>query len=121
MSCETHPDNDIFDELYPPAEDLPRSDEYTDESQAGMYGRSVHDLAIIKHIDPAKVWSITEEEGCLFASPGFRVVNWLHYFVSENARPEGEDRDYQWTVELDDENYDDDEDYRNMADFDEGK
>ncbi len=101
MTCDTHPDNDIFDEKYPPDKTLPRSDEYTDESQVGMYGRGVYDLAIVTQIDRNKVWSISEEEGCLFASPGFRVVNWLYYFVSANARTEGEDRDYQLTIELD--------------------
>lgn len=107
MSCESHPDEDLFDALYPPATDLPKSDEYTDESQAGMYGRSEHDMRILRGIDPLHVWSITEEDGCLFASPAFRVVNWMYYYVSGNQRAiDGYDRDYQLTIDYDDDEVD---------------
>lgn len=107
MTFDTHPDSDIFDEKYPPDEALERSDEYTDESQTGMYGRSEHDYAIVSMVDPLKVWSICEGYGGLYASPGFRVVNWLYWYVSSVPRDESEpdhdmDLDYQLTIEEDD-------------------
>lgn len=103
MSCQSHPDEALFDERYPPAEDLPKSDEYTDPSQAGMYGRSDHDLAIIRSLPVERIWSITEEDGCLYAAPGFHVVNWLWFYVSKVEREEADPtyvhRDYQLTID----------------------
>lgn len=97
---DTHPDGDIFDEKYPPDSSM-KSDEYTDESQAGMFGRSEHDRALVSSVDPQRVWSILECDGCLYASPGFRMVNWLYYYVSSNPRPQDDERDYQLTIEMD--------------------
>lgn len=47
-----HDDNFIFDARYPPDTSLPLSDEYSDVSQVGYYGRSAHDRAIVKAANP---------------------------------------------------------------------
>lgn len=101
MTIDTHPDNDIFDKLYPPATDLPMSIEYTDVSEVGRYGKKEQDLEILLNIDPSRIWSIIEgENDSMFAVPGIRRVNFLWYFVSENPRPSSEEdhnhnREYQ--------------------------
>jgi hypothetical protein len=99
-----HDDGDLFDELYPPNYTLTKSNEYdTEDGQAGMYGRSPEDRAIVMSVPYECVWSIVEYEGGLYASPGFRVVNWLYYYVSSVPRdPSAEDRDYQLTEEIED-------------------
>lgn len=105
MSCESHPDGDLFDELFPPAENLAPSDEYSDPSQVGMYGRSDHDRAIVtaqSAIDPFCIWSILECEGCLYAAPGLRVVNWMYYYISANPWTDPM-KDYQLTIETEEE------------------
>lgn len=104
MSTPTIEGEEIFDTKYPPDTTLPASDEYDNESQAGYYGRSEHDLAIVRAANPLCVWSFIEGECGIYASSGFRVVNWQNYFISANPRPDSEDdfEEYQ-LVEWDEE------------------
>lgn len=41
------------------------------------------ELAYVQGIDPARVWSIVEADGCMAVEPGFHVVNLLGYLVTE--------------------------------------
>lgn len=99
-----HEQNDIFDTKYPADETLPLSDEYSDVSQAGCYGRSEHDLAIVHAANPLCVWSFIEGECGIYAVSGFRMVNWENYFISANPRPDTEDdfEEYQLLIEEED-------------------
>jgi len=104
-----HDDNFIFDTKYPPDETLPLSDEYSDVSQAGHYGRSAHDLAIVQAANPKCVWSMVSGDDGLYAVSGFHMVNWENYFISANPRPDVEDDFEEYQLIIEDEESEDDE------------
>lgn len=100
-TTDSHPEGDLWDELFPPTTTCLPSDEYSDPSEQGRYGRSPHDKAIVNAqlaADPFCVWSIVEDDdGNQHACPGLRVVNWLHYYISANPWTDPM-KDYQLTL-----------------------
>lgn len=96
--------SDIFDGKYTANESLPISDEYTDESQKGVYGWGEHDWAILQAVDPRCIWTMTDGDGGIYMASGIHYINRIYYFVS-NEPCEQEFEEY--CVHLD--NYDDED------------
>lgn len=94
--------SDIFDAKYTANESLPVSDEYTDESQRGVYGWSEHDRAILQSVDPRCIWTMIDGDGGVYMASGMHFVNRIYYFVS-NEPCEQEFEEYCVHVDNDDE------------------
>ena len=87
-------EGDKFDNKYLPAEGLPPSVEYPDESNAGMYGWSREDAAVLAVQNPLCIWTFVEGDGGSYMMSGMRFVNRLHYFVSSVPRASEEPEEY---------------------------
>lgn len=98
---DIHADGEAFDEKYPPNTDLPASDEYDHEDgQAGMYGMSEHDQAILKQANPLCVWTFVDGTNGTYAESGFHIVNRICWFISAVPREKNSVEEYQLTVDL---------------------